>query len=158
MFSGYLGLFYAGSWLRTLQVQRRHMPAAAITLVLSLALSVALTRLEYARVLPGEKYWFMDDRMLPSLPTVTAAISAGVLAKGVFTQSSPLLTELGGCAFGIYLVQDWIIAQSQTRLFKPLCNALSPLPAVLLWEAAVLIIALAAAWVMRRIPLLKKLV
>ena len=64
---------------------------------------------------------------------------------------------LSGVSFGVYLVQDWLIAQTETRLFEPLCQVLPAFAAVLAWEMIVFGIALAAVWVMRRIPVLKKL-
>ena len=64
----------------------------------------------------------------------------------------------GRIAPGIYLAQDWLIAQTQDRLFLPLCGALPPLAAALLWELAVFALALAAAWLMRRVPGLRKIV
>lgn len=153
--STYLGLFFAGMLVR--RSSRKSTLIAAMVLVLSIAGNVAVMRMTYA---PGVKYWgFMDDRMNPGFLTVTAAISASVLMRGCFPARAPKLwMELGGCAFGIYLVQDWIIAQTEARLYLPLCGVLPTFPAVLVWEVLVFAIALLAAFVMRRIPLLKKLV
>ena len=80
-----------------------------------------------------------------------------MLAKGLI-RDGRIWTELGGCAFGIYLVQDWLIAETEMRLFMPLCGMIPAFPAVIVWELIVFAIALAAAWLMRRIPLLKKIV
>lgn len=159
LFTAYIGLFFAGYWIRGLKApSREQMLGAGLALAACLAVSVALTRIEYSLVAPGEKYWFMDDRLHPALPTVLAAVCMLLLFKGWLSRpSSRALAELGGCAFGIYLVQDWLIAQSRYRLFEPLCGVLPAFPSAILWEIAVFAAALAAAWLLRRIPGLKRL-
>ena len=161
LFSVYVGLFFAGYWLRRFfSPTRGRMRLAWAVLAASLLASVLLTFVEYGRVAPGEKYWFMDDRMHPSLLTAMSAASAMALMRGARwpQRNGRALTELGGCAFGIYLAQDWLIAQTQERLFLPLCGALPPLAAALVWELAVFALALGAAWLMRRVPGLRKIV
>lgn len=161
MLTVYVGLFFGGYWLRRFaRPTRPRLFGAGVALALSLLLSVLLTSLEYARVAPGEKYWFMDDRLHPSLLTAVGALSAAALAQAACRcgRGGTVLAELGGCAFGIYLVQDWLIAQTRERLYLPLCGAMAPLPAALVWEMAVFSLALAAAWLMRRVPGLKKIV
>ena len=157
LFTGYIGLFFAGHWIRShFTPSKTRMSGAAAALIASIAVSVVLTRIEFDRV-PGGKYWFMDNRMQPSVFTIIAAVSAMMLAKGLI-RDGRIWTKLGGCAFGIYLVQDWLIAETETRLFVPLCGTIPAFPAVIVWELIVFAIALAAAWLMRRIPLLKKIV
>ena len=161
LFTVYVGLFFAGHWLRRCFTPTRgRMCLAWAVLAASLLASVLLTYVEYGRVAPGEKYWFMDDRMHPSLLTAMSAVSVMALVRGARwpQRHGCVLAELGGCAFGIYLAQDWLIAQTQDRLFLPLCGALPPLAAALLWELAVFALALVAAWLMRRVPGLRKIV
>ncbi len=153
--TGYIGLFFAGHWIRTMEKPVPKWPAVA-ALLGAIAASVVLTRVEFGRVLPGAKYWFMDNRTQPSLFVVIASIALMMLMRGMKSERK-IWTELGGCAFGIYLLQDWVIAQTETRLFAPLCQALPAFPAVLVWEVAVFAICLAAALVMKRIPLLAKI-
>ena len=154
---GYIGLLFAGHWIR-----RRYTPSKAkngsalAALALGIVLSVWLTRLEFDRVAPGQKYWFMDNRWQPSLFIMLSAMALMMLAKA-YVKPGARWTALGSCAFGVYLVQDWLIAQTETRLFEPLCQVLPAFAAVLAWEMIVFGIALAAVWVMRRIPVLKKL-
>ena len=160
LYTGYLGLFFAGHWIRqnaAFSARRR----ALIGLAASLAFSLALTYLEVFRVGEGEKYWFMDDRLHPSLFTCTASLCAMTLFKGAGSRFSGracrAATELGGCAFGVYLLQDWLIAQTKTRLFAPLRDILSPFPAVLIWEAAVFALGLALSFGLRHLPGFKRI-
>ncbi len=156
----YLGLFFAGHYLVKYREPRRNsVPLAAGALVLSLAVCWALTRLEFDRVEPGQMYWFMDERAAPALPVIAASLSLFRLAHCAFgsRRSGRLLAELGGCAFGIYLLQDLLIAESKNRLFLPLCEKMPAFGAALCWEAVVFAAALAGAWLLRRIPGVKRI-
>lgn len=163
LLTGYLGLFFAGHFIRSqLDVTPRLRRGAVLGLVVCVGLSLCLTYGEFFRVEAGEPYWFMDDRLHPSLFTCLSSLCLMILLKDVGQQASvkaqKLLCNLGCCSFGIYLLQEWVIQQTAERLYQPLCQALSPFPAVLVWEGVVFLVCLAAAWVMRRIPGLKRLV
>lgn len=171
---GYLGLLFAGDQVRHMRLGRHTAWWAAAGLLLSLLAAWALTWLEFGRVAPGEKYWFMDHRMIPALPVIGEAIAAMALARCMGeraqaatgntapeetapSRSGRILTGLGGCAFGIYLLQDLLIAESEHRLFEPLCGVLPPMAAVLVWELAVFAAALLVVWLLRRIPILRRI-
>lgn len=163
LLTGYVGLFFAGHFIRSqLCLSPRLRRGAALGLMVSLALSLGLTVLEFFRVEPGARYWFMDDRLHPSLFTCLSSLCLMVLLKGAGQTASPktgkLFCQLGCCSFGIYLTQEWVILQTADRLYQPLCQAVSPFPAVLVWEGIVFLVCLAAAWIMRRIPGLKRIV
>jgi surface polysaccharide O-acyltransferase-like enzyme len=175
---GYLGLLFAGDQVRHMSIGKHTAWRAGAALVLSLLAAWALTWLEFFRVAPGEKYWFMDHRMVPALPVIGEALAAMVLARCIgerggsrrAVQATPstageeaapalsarIAAELGGCAFGIYLLQDLLIAESEHRLFEPLCGVLPPMAAVLVWELAVFAAALLVVWLLRRIPIVRK--
>lgn len=156
----YLGLFFAGHYLvKYRELRRNSVLLAAVSLALSLAVCWALTRLEFDRVEPGTVYWFMDERTAPALPVIAASLSLFWLARCIFgsRRSGRVLAELGGCAFGIYLLQDLLIAESKNRLFLPLCEKMPAFGAALCWEVVVFAAALAGAWLLRRIPGMKRI-
>lgn len=163
LFTGYLGMFFAGHLLYSSSVPSRKQSAAAcIAAALSLVLSALLTGLEYTRTEPGKPYWFMDERTMPALLTLIAAVGIAAAARGWLSGSfkprtQRLWAELGGCSFGIYLLQQMIIQETEYRLLPPLQSVMHVFPAVLIWELAIFGIALCAAWVIRRIPGLKSL-
>ena len=163
LFSGLLGLFFAGHWLRTAKLPTKAQAlGAGVIFVVTMLISGGLTCLEWMRVAPGEKYWFMDERTQPALLIMLGAMALCVLARGLLSVSPTrraqrVWTELGGCSFGIYLLQEWLILQTKTSLYLPLQQWLPAIPAVILWELAVLVLALCAAWIMRRIPGLRSL-
>ena len=104
-------------------------------------------------------YWFMDERTAPALPVIAASLSLFQLVRCACgsRKSGRLLTELGGCAFGVYLLQDLLIAESKNRLFLPLCEKMPAFGVALCWEVVVFAAALAGAWLLRRIPGMKRI-
>lgn len=158
LFSAYLGLFFAGHFLqRSGPVSRRQMWLALGVLLGSLALSVGLTRIEYGFGTP--KYWFMDDRLHPSAPTIAAAISMAVLARGGLreTGSSRALAAAAGCSFGIYLLEEMVIDLTEAPVYLPLCSHMPAIAAAVIWELAVYAICFGLALIAKRIPGLKRL-
>ena len=170
LFSIYIGLFFLGHYLHTygFPVKRQGLACGA-TMALALGFSAFLTLLEAQSSPPGTKYWFMDDRMTPALPVILCAAAVMLLARRAFAPSEQsksalppwavrALTALGSYAFSIYLLQDWLIAETRYRLFVPLCAVVNPFMAALLWELFVFAALLPAAWLLKRMPGLRKIV
>ena len=163
LFSTTVGLFFAGWQLRR-RAKPMHTMPWLMGFISSVLLSVVLLHTEYVRMQGDGRYWaFMDDRLQSSLLVVTGSFSFFLFIRCLFDRpmkenEQRLWTELGGCAFAIYLLQQWVIEQTEVRLFIPLCNAITAFPAVVVWEILVFIICLIAAMVLRRIPGVRKIV
>ena len=163
LFSTMTGLFFAGWQLRKCEKPLHTMPWL-MGLIASVLLSVVLLHAQFGQLNGVGKYWaFMDDRMQSSLLVVTGSISAFLLIRCLFDRPmndrpQRIWMELGSCSFGIYLLQQWVIEQTEVRLFIPLCNALTAFPAVVVWEMVVFILCLAVSMMLRRIPGIKKIV
>ena len=163
VFSVFVGLFFAGHYVHT--VTRQPRPSlSALVIVLSVGASVLLTYLEVGRVAAGAKYWFMDERTAPSLFVVACSLAIMLLSRGLFAAREPLGEKVnrrwataGACSFGIYLLQDLVIAQTRYRFFTPLRGAINPFLAGLCWSLGVFAVAFAVAWLLKRVPLLRKL-
>ncbi len=163
LFSCYIGCLFMGYWIREYYASnKKNAAVCAALLIFSLAVSALLTFFEALQVGQNERYWFMDSRQSPSIFTLAGAACAMAIAKGsckneAGTRRAAALAELGGCAFAIYLLQGFVIAESKQRLFAPLCAVMPPLAAALCWEIGVFAVCLAAAWLIRRVPIVKKL-
>ncbi len=183
----FIGLFFLGHLIHAhVQAKPWHIGAGLGLVAVSVAMSAGLTALEYTRVAPGEKYWFMDERTLPSLTIVLSAAGTMLAGKAlsrrdpvdapaqaqamqavqpIHTEGQPILYKenkiaalVGRCAFGVYLLQDMVIAKSQLKLFVPLSQSIPPFAAVLVWEIAVYAVCLGISWVLCKIPVVRKLV
>lgn len=167
LFSGFIGLLFAGHYLHSYARPSRAKGWLCLGLIVGgIVLSLALTRLEYSRLEGLGKYWFMDERTAPAFPVILCAMGMMFWPRCWPCRHQPrplsrgakvLAAALGQCTFGIYLLQDWVIAETQRRVFAPLLAAMPPLAAVLLWEILVFALAAVATWGMRRVPGLKKL-
>ena len=163
VFAVFVGLFFAGHYAHTYAGNANRMLCLLAALAM-LAASVWLTYVEYGRVGSGGKYWFMDERTAPSIFVIGGSLAVMLWAKAAFARRAAMdaaavnrFAAVGGCAFGVYLVQDLLIAETRYRVFAPLSGALNPLVAALMWEVLVFLIALAVAWLLRHVPLLKRL-
>lgn len=164
MFSIYIGIFFAGHYVHQyVSLNKKRAMLAAAILIASLLASLGLTYMEFGRVGVGEKYWFMDDRMHPSILTILSALSIMVLAKTAASDSiaehtQRMIVEIGGCTFCMYLLQDLIIERTKGNILPMLSTVMPIFPAVIVWEIVIFIVALAASWLLRRIPILKKII
>ena len=159
----FIGLFFAGHYVQHF-TGKGSVVLSLLVLLLSLGASVWLTYVEYGQVGVGGKYWFMDERTAPSLFTIIAALAFMKLARRAFTsteQREPsgarFWAVVGGCSFGMYLLQDLIIAETRYRFFVPMSGVLNPLLAAFIWEVGVFTIAFALAWLLKHVPLLRKI-
>lgn len=166
LFSVFIGLLFAGHYFHAYARPSRAKGWLCLGLILgSIALSLVLTRLEYSRLGGLGKYWFMDERTAPSITIILCALGVMFLPRcwprrrepGPLSKGARVLAALGHSAFGIYLLQDWVIRETKRRVFAPLLEAIPALAAVVLWEMVVFALAAAATGVMRRVPGLKKL-
>ncbi len=161
LFSTYLGIFFAGHYIHA-YVEKVNRTLCVAVIILSLAASALLTYGEYQTLNGVGRYWFMDERTAPPVFVITCAAAAMMLAKDILRtpskQEKSRLQTLGGCAFGIYLVQDFLIAQTRYKLFVPLAQQINPMIAALLWEFGIFLTALLLILLIRRIPGAKKLI
>jgi surface polysaccharide O-acyltransferase-like enzyme len=161
LFAVFLGVFFAGHYIHA-HVGKINKPLCIAVIALSLAASALLTYGEYAAGNGAGQYWFMDERTAPSIFVVLCALAVMALMKGVLRepgkQAKSRLQTLGGCAFGIYLIQDFLIGQTRYRLFAPLARQFNPMAVVILWEIGIFLTALLVILLIRRIPGVKKLI
>jgi len=139
----------------------KHMkknPPAWILLALIAActlISAAVTNRAYAAT-SGQSYLFLDDTDL--LPVVLTAFSVFLLFRQIpFSGcAAEIVRTLGSASFGIFLLSDLFIA-----ILFPLCAFLrAHLPvfaAVTIYQAAIWLASLACSLILKRIPLVNKL-
>ena len=161
LFAVFMGVFFAGHYVHA-HVGKISKPLCIAVIVVSLAASALLTYGEYTAGSGAGKYWFMDERTAPSIFVILCALAVMALMKSVLRepgkQMKSRLQTLGGCAFGIYLIQDFLIGQTRNWLFAPLARQFNPLVVVVLWEIGIFLTALLVVLLIRRIPGVKKLI
>ena len=163
VFAVSIGLFFAGHYLNAF-AGRSSKALCGLLAIAAVAASVWLTYVEFGRVGAGEKYWFMDDRTAPSIFVILCAMATMLLFREVFARngshsavSARRWAVAGGCSFAIYLLQDLVIAQTRYRFFVPVSGVINPFLAALVWEIGVFAVTFAVAWLLKHIPLVRKL-
>ena len=160
LFTVYIGIFFAGHYIQK-YVEKASKLLCAAVILLSLAASALLTYREYVALDGAGKYWFMDERTTPSIFIILCAAAVMLLSKTMVQapgkKMKSHLQTLGGCAFGIYLMQDYLIVQTRYRLFAPLAAQFSPMVVVLLWEIGIFLTALLVILLLRKVPGINKL-
>lgn len=160
LFSTYLALFLAGHLLKRTFCSKLQALMLLLAAAVCVLLCGLLTMREYSCT-GGYRYWrFLDDRMHPPVLICLAAGCVFMCVQSLLRQkcSGRFLSSLGGCAFGIYLLQDWVISVTKGKLWPLLIQQLPPVPAMLIWEIAVFLLCFAAVWLIRRIPFMRKLI
>ena len=119
--------------------------------------SVLLTFSAYTRA-AGGYYLDFDERTL--LPIVASGVFLFYAAASLrFSQrAGRLLTALGRLTFGIYLLSDLLIAKMRFIFNAMTDGGVHPMLAVVVYELAVFAVGGALTALMKKIPLLKKLI
>lgn len=169
LFSIFIGLFFAGHFLQHYaQPKPQHRWLCVAIIIGSLLFSLLITLFEANRISLGQKYWFMDERTAPAFPIITCALAFMHLAHCLDLQKEPsngkipsrahlLFSRLGRYTFAIYLIQDFLIAETRYRLFVPLSATINPWLAALAWEGLIFAAALLIAWLLLLIPWFRKI-
>lgn len=92
------------------------------------------------------------------LPTVTLYLAVGLLIREhpVPPILGKVIVSLGGCVFGVYLLEGILRVELQ-GIYYFLAPKLHVLPACFLWVFSVVIAGLLISWVLKRIPLIRKI-
>ena len=121
---------------------------------LAVLLTLLLSHLEIRREgVPGEYL-----RFLTAVPILTLYISVARLFEGRRPPkwAETVLTQLGGCVFGTYLLEG-ILRHYLSPVYEALEPGIHVLPACLIWVFAVVLCGLGITWVLKKLPLLRKL-
>jgi len=136
---------------------KKNPPALLCALIAAACTLICAAATDHAYVATsGSRYLFLDDISL--LPVILTALSVFFLFRQLHfsERAARIVRTLGSAAFGIFLLSDLFIA-----ILFPLCVFLrARMPAfaaVTLYQIAIWLASLACALVLKRIPLLHKL-
>lgn len=138
-------------------VEKRHLGILWGVALASVAVLFELANILVAR---GEGAYF-DRQSLLGVP-VFLVFAVYVTVHQLFADKNlpgwaeKTIVTLGGCVFGTYLLEG-ILRHELSFLYEWLEPRIHVLPACLLWVAAVVFCGLLITWVLKRVPLLKKI-
>lgn len=92
------------------------------------------------------------------LPTITLYLAVGLFVRKHPIPEKPgkLISTLGGCVFGVYLLEGILRVELQ-GIYYYLEPRIHVLPACFVWVLAVVIVGLGITWILKHIPILKKI-
>lgn len=157
LYEGYICLLLVGCYLRrycTISRKQSHIALGVFCLIT--AGNVLLSYWEYCRN-DGIGYIFYGDNSL--LPLLLASIAAFCAAQGISfgPKASAWICSLGSLTFGIYLLADLFL-----YLLQPIYDALilggyPILFDVVIYELAVFFAGAACTWLLKKLPVLRKI-
>lgn len=136
-------------------VTKRKLSLAAVLSGASIGLMAWLTWHDYSSH-GYSTHNFMGDLLFIPVFTVYTAVHYLVERYPIQGRLRKVILSLGGCTFGTYLLEG-ILRHELLPLYDFLEPKIHVLPACFVWVAAVVVCGLAITWVLKKIPVLKKI-
>lgn len=158
LFDGFICLLLLGAYIKKYCFPSLKWKIVSIIgFVVSCATSVMLTCLEYIDN-NGENYLFYDKNTM--LPIVISSVCLFYFASTV--KMGELLRKiskvLGELTFGIYLISDLLIKEFKFLLYDMLNMGINSMLAVIIYELFIFTTGAVIIWIIRKLPLVKKLI
>ena len=155
LFSSYICMLFIGQYFRKFKIEKTKMAVlfACITFVLMVAFNVVATYHEFYNSTSG--YLFFDNITYFPIIVASACVFYLVSVWEVKQKTAKTVSYIGSCTFGIYLISDLFIV-IETPVFQALSGVLHPMIAVILFEGLVFASGLALTAVLKKVPLVKK--
>jgi len=156
----YLGYFMEHMLEERYYTKRGALVAFVVYLVIS---GVCAYGLSCSYTYPAQYDFFLDNVSLITI--MLQSICIYYIAKVVFQSKrlanpdcvvNRVVTGIGGCTFGIYLMGDYLIGKFQP-MYNQLVTHMNRIPAVILHELAVFATGLVITAVLRKLPVFRKL-
>lgn len=157
LFGGYICLMLAGCYLRRYcTFSRKQSGIALVVFCLITAGNVLLTYWEYCRNY-GIGYLFYGDNSL--LPLLAASIAAFIAAQGISfsPKTAARISSLGSLTFGIYLLADLFIYLLQPIYDTLILGGYPILFDVLIYELSIFFAGAICTWILKKLPVLRKI-
>ncbi len=156
LFSGYICMLMIGQYFARFGVKRsvgRFLIALAV-FALALCFNVGATYFEFQK--DAANYLFYDKIVF--LPILLESVCVFYMATFIKCppKGAAVVSYIGACTFGIYLISDMVIAYAMPLIYQPLCAYMHCFPAVILFELFVFAFGLTVTIPLRYIPGVKK--
>lgn len=162
IFSGYIIYFILGYFIENKLEEKYINKKIAIILsifsIICIALSVILTYYEY--IYNNNSYLFMDN--IKFITVAVPTIGVFYLCKyKILNKNSNIfektVTIIGSCTFGIYLLSE-IFVQKLKPIYIYLIEYINPIISIIIIEISIFILGFIITLILKKIPLIKKLI
>lgn len=158
MLSVYAGLLFLGYYLaHEVELKPLYAGISVLVFLAGIILQVALTYKEYCK--DSQNYLFFDDRTFLTVTITAAALfylarwGGSVIRWEWFWK---VVSYVGSCCFGVYLLSDLLI-ELYAMTYMELMMQMHVLKAVVIYQLLVFVTGIAITAVLKRIPVIKKL-
>lgn len=160
IFNAYIGMFVAGYFLDSkCNITSKKIHFAIILFICCIVLSIIGSYFEYMK--DSTNYLFYDNQEFFTI--VVPAMSAFAVAKYLFFKMKinrkmiKVINFLGKCTFVMYLLSDLIIIKTWW-IYSDLLSIFHSTISMVIYELVVFLICLALACILKKIPLLRKII
>ena len=155
LFNGYISMLLIGQYFSRFEIKKTKCGfcLACVTFVIMLAFNVMATYFEYYK--SNDSYLFFDNRIL--LPIMLQSVCAFYIISFVKLPGkfAKLVSCIGSCTFGIYLISD-IFIDLLEPIRKTAAAHMHRFFAVIVFEICIFAAGLIVGGILKKIPLIKK--
>lgn len=159
MLSAYVGILFLGYYLaHEVELKPLYAGISVLVFIGGILLQVGLTYLEYCK--DSQNYLFYDERTYLTITVTAASLFYLVRWLGSVIQREwffQIVTCVGGCSFGVYLLSDLLIKQYEV-LYIELMMYMHELKALILYQLLVFATGVVITAVLKKIPYVNRLV
>ena len=157
LFDSYICMLLIGYYIKKYVVQSKKLLTASIVgFVLCIIFNVGMTYHEYL-IKGGQDFLVYDPCVY--LPIILEAACVFYIATYISLKGrmAKIIKIISGCTFGIFLISDFINGVSQ-GVYRILCALGVPaMISILIYEIFIFVVGFVLTLIMKRIPLLKKI-
>ena len=156
IFSAYISMLFIGQYFSRFGIKKTKFlfSLACLLFVLMLTFNVVATRYEYNK--SSKSYLFFDNRTYLPILLQSVCVFYIISFVKIPEKLSKAVTYIGSCTFGIYLVSDMLI-DALKPIYTRAETHIHPLFAVILFEICVFLTGLIIVSILKKVPLIKKI-
>lgn len=157
VFDSYISMLLIGYYIKKYIVPTKKLTIiAGMCYVTCIVFSVGMTLHEYYRN-GGVDYLFYDDRVFLANVLEAACFFYLVQQITLKEKTAKIVKVIAGCTFGIYLISDMVYGLTQS-IYRVLCSlGVHAIVSMVVFQVAVFIMSFVLAFIMKKIPVLRKL-
>lgn len=157
LFNSYISMMLIAYYIKKyVTPSKKLLRYSIVGFVVCIIFNIFMTYHEY-QVTGGSEYLFYDDRVFMPIVVESACVFYMATQLSLKGRIAKVLKVIGGCTFGIYLISDFVIGISQSIYYGFCGVGVHPIISVIIYEVIVFMVGFVITFVMKKIPILKKI-
>lgn len=158
IFTSFINMLLIGHYMKKYMEPTKKLFISSIVIYcVILVFNIWVTYCEFFRT-GGINYFFYENRCLATI-IIQSACFFNIIRYIKWKESwMKWIKIIGGCTFGMYLINDFIIEKTRFLYFYFCDRGIYPTVSEVLWQIIIFTISLIVTLIMKKIPLIKKLI